>query len=287
MTIIIDGKGIATRLKSDLKEKISKLRIPPCLAVVIVGNDLASKIYVKNKEKSCKECGIRSIKYELPSDISEIKLLELIEKINNDDKIDGLLVQLPLPKHIDKKKVILAISPRKDVDCFTPVNIGNMFNGTFDFETSLLPCTPKGCIRLIKSVCSDLSGKKACIVGRSNIVGKPASQLLLNEDCTIKIIHSKTENLSDEIKWADILIVAVGKPKFITADMIKDGVIVIDVGMNRYNEKLCGDVDFNNVINKVHAITPVPGGVGPMTIAMLMENMYNIVKSQKSESLEP
>ncbi|GMO59226.1 MAG: bifunctional methylenetetrahydrofolate dehydrogenase/methenyltetrahydrofolate cyclohydrolase FolD [Rickettsiales bacterium] len=275
MSKIIDGKSLASKIKAKLKEQISLLSVPPCLAVIIVGDDAASQIYVKNKEKSCNECGIKSLKYELSANITEKELLDLIDKINNDNSINGLLVQLPLPKHIDEKKVINAVSPNKDVDCFNPINVGKFYTGDFDFETSMLPCTPKGCVRLIKEVESDLKGKKVCVVGRSNIVGKPVAQMLLNEHCSIKIVHSKTENLAEETKWADILVVAIGKAKFITADMVKENAVIIDVGMNRDKKELCGDVDFAGVIDKVKAITPVPGGVGPMTIACLMENVYN------------
>lgn len=281
---IIDGTKIAENIKEEIKQKILKLsnNQKPCLAVIIVGENSASKIYVKNKEKACKKCGIESIKYELSENTTEKELIELIKKLNEDAKINGILVQLPLPKHINEKNILLSINPDKDVDCFHPVNIGNMFIGNFNIDKSLLPCTPKGCLKLIKSVLgNDLSGKKACVIGRSNIVGKPISQLLLNENCTVKIVHSKTKNLKEECLWADILIVAIGKEKFITEDMIKDGAIIIDVGINRNENGLCGDVDFENAIKKVSYITPVPGGVGPMTVACLMENVYNAFLKQK------
>ncbi|MDR3289869.1 MAG: bifunctional methylenetetrahydrofolate dehydrogenase/methenyltetrahydrofolate cyclohydrolase [Rickettsiales bacterium] len=276
MIRIISGIDLSSQIKNNLKEKIALLDKKPCLAVIIVGKDAASQIYVKNKEKSCKVCGIKSLKYELPEETSEYELLSLIEKINNDDEINGLLVQLPLPKHIDEKKIIMAINPKKDVDCFHPINVGNLYTGNIT-EKSMLPCTPKGCIHLIKNIYPLLEGKKVCVIGRSNIVGKPVAQLFLNENCTTKITHSRTENLVDETKWADILVVAMGRAKFVNADMVKEGAVVIDVGMNRVNGELCGDVDFDSVKNKVSAITPVPGGVGPMTIACLMENVYNTI----------
>ncbi|MDD2839587.1 MAG: tetrahydrofolate dehydrogenase/cyclohydrolase catalytic domain-containing protein [Rickettsiales bacterium] len=277
---LISGTALSNQIKEDLAIKISeiskKYNKVPSLAVVIVGSDPASQLYVKNKEKACEKCGIKSLKYELPENTSEQEIVELIKKLNNDKNVNGILVQLPLPKHISEEKIMNLIFPEKDVDCFSPINIGNMFIGNYDFNKSLLPCTPKGCVKLIKSICGDnLSGKKACIVGRSNIVGKPVAQLLLKENCTIKTVHSKTENLKDETKWADILIVAMGKPKFIKNDMIKDGAIVIDVGVNRIESGLCGDADFDDIINKVSYMTPVPGGVGPMTVACLMENVFN------------
>lgn len=284
---IIDGKALSEAIKKDIKDKVLKLSNEvskvPCLAVIIVGNDPASEIYVKNKEKACKKCGIKSVKYELAEQTTEKELLELIERLNNDNNVNGILVQLPLPRHINDNSVIAAISPEKDVDCFHVSNVGRLAVGNFDFEKSMLPCTPKGCVKLIKSVLgNNLSGKKVCVVGRSNIVGKPIAQLLLGENCTIKIVHSKTENLKDECLWADILVVAIGKPKFIKKDMVKNGAVVIDVGINRVEQGLCGDVDFDDVIDKVAYITPVPGGVGPMTIACLMENVYNAFLRQNS-----
>lgn len=283
---IISGTELANKIKANLKEKIDEIKNEcnkiPCLAVVIVGEDPASKIYVKNKEKACDKCGIKSLKYELPQDTPEEELLKIIEKLNNNDEVNGILVQLPLPKHINENKIIETISPYKDVDCFHPINIGKLFVGDFDMEKSLLPCTPKGCVKLLKSTNEDLNGKNVCVIGRSNIVGKPVAQLLLDENCTIKITHSKTQNLKEQCLWADIIIVAIGKPKMITDDMIKDNAIIIDVGINRTEEGLCGDVDFANVINKVKYITPVPGGVGPMTVACLMENVYNAFLMQNS-----
>ena len=259
---IISGTELANKIKTNLKEKIDEIKKEcnkiPCLAVVIVGEDPASKIYVKNKEKACDKCGIKSLKYELPQDTPEEELLKIIEKLNNNDEVNGILVQLPLPKHINENKIIETINPYKDVDCFHPINIGKLFVGDFDI------------------------GKNVCVIGRSNIVGKPVAQLLLDENCTIKITHSKTQNLKEQCLWADILVVAIGKPKMITVDMIKDNAIIIDVGINRTEEGLCGDVDFANVINKVKYITPVPGGVGPMTVACLMENVYNAFLMQNS-----
>ena len=280
-TKIISGTEIANKLKSEIKEKVSKLAKKPCLAVIIVGNNPASQIYVKNKEKACQKCGIKSLKYELPETISEDELVNLIKELNNNCEVNGILVQLPLPKQINDKTIIRTISPEKDVDCFNGINVGNLFIGDYDVEKSLLPCTPKGCLKLIKSAIGDnLDGKNVCIVGRSNIVGKPMAQLLLTENCTVKVVHSKTKNLKEECLWADILVVAIGKAKFITEDMVKDGAVVIDVGINRTDNGLCGDVDFENVIKKVSYITPVPGGVGPMTIACLMENVYNAFCNQ-------
>ena len=236
---IIDGKALSDKIKEEIKDKVleitEKIGKIPCLAVIIVGNDPASEVYVKNKQKACKKCGIKSLKYELPETTTEQELIKLINELNNNDEVNGILVQLPLPKHINDKNIIKAISPKKDVDCFHELNVGSLFVGDYDFEKSMLPCTPKGCVKLIKSVIGDkLNGKKVCVVGRSNIVGKPVAQLLLNENCTVKMVHSKTENLKDECLWADILIVAIGKPKFITKDMVKDGAIVIDVGINSF-----------------------------------------------------
>lgn len=286
---LISGTALSNQIKEELAVKISeiskKYNKTPGLAVVIVGSNPASQVYVKNKEKACEKCGIKSLKCELQENVSEKELLELIDKLNKDENINGILVQLPLPKHINEEKIMNSISAEKDVDCFNPINIGNMSIGNYDFDKSLLPCTPKGCIKLIKSVLSDkLDGKKVCVVGRSNIVGKPVAQLLLKENCTLKTVHSKTENLKDETSWADILVVAMGKPKFIKKDMVKDGAIVIDVGMNRTESGLCGDVDLDEVIDKVRNITPVPGGVGPMTVACLMENVFNaFLKQNKIE----
>lgn len=234
-----------------------------------MGQDPASRIYVNNKKKACEECGIYSEEYALPEKTDEKDLLELIDVLNNSEKISGILVQLPLPKHIDEKKVIAAISPKKDVDAFHPVNVGKIMVGDFDF----VPCTPAGVMELIKESGIDPAGKECVVIGRSNIVGKPMAMLLLHKNGTVTICHSKTSNLAEKTKKADILVVAVGRANFVTGDMIKPGAVVIDVGMNRLeNKKLAGDVDFESAEKVAGAITPVPGGVGPMTIAMLMKN---------------
>lgn len=282
---IISGTELSNEIKENIKNKVDEIVVKydkkPCLAVIIVGNNPASQVYVKNKEKACAKCNIDSLKYELPEATTESELIELINKLNIDEKVNGILVQLPLPKHINEKKIMNLILPEKDIDCFNPINIGNMIIGDYDFEKSMLPCTPKGCIKLIKkAIGNNLTGKKACIIGRSNIVGKPVAQLLLHENCTIKMIHSKTKNLAEETKWADIIVVAIGKPKFLTKDMISENCIVIDVGINRTENGLCGDSDFENILDKVSYITPVPGGVGPMTIACLMENVFNAFLKQ-------
>ena len=250
-------------------EGLKKQGINPGLAVVIVEGNPASRIYVNNKKKACAEIGIHSEEYCLPETVTEAELLELVEKLNKKDDIDGILVQLPLPKHIDEEKVLLAIDHTKDVDAFHPVNVGKIMIGNYDF----LPCTPAGVMELIAESGIDVCGKECVVVGRSNIVGKPMSMLLLHQNGTVTICHSRTKNLAEVCRRADILVAAVGKAGFITADMVKEGAVVIDVGMNRNSEgKLCGDVDFEAVKEKTAAITPVPGGVGPMTIAMLMKN---------------
>ncbi|MCX8094075.1 MAG: bifunctional methylenetetrahydrofolate dehydrogenase/methenyltetrahydrofolate cyclohydrolase FolD [Candidatus Goldbacteria bacterium] len=266
---IIDGKTIAQKIREKIKNEIKEFKQKPGLAVILVGNDEASNIYVKNKEKDCQEIGFYSEIHKLPEDISEEKIKELINKLNNSDKIHGIIVQLPLPNHIKEETVINTILPEKDVDGFTYINAGKLFTG----NKGLLPCTPAGCIELIKSTGVEIKGKEAVVIGRSNIVGKPMAMLLMQEHATITICHSKTKNLKEITKRADILVAAIGKPKMITEDMVKDGAIIIDVGMNKdENGKLCGDVDFENVKEKVSYITPVPGGVGPMTRAMLMKN---------------
>lgn len=272
MANIIDGKAVAARVREELKEEVEKLTLKgkkPGLAVIMAGNNPASAVYVKNKEKAANELGIYSEMIYLPEDVSEDELLAVVERLNGDEKIHGILVQLPLPRGIDEKKVIAAISPYKDVDAFHAQNVGKIMIGEYDF----LPCTPAGVMELLKSCGAKIAGKNAVVVGRSNIVGKPMAMLLLHEDATVTVCHSKTENLSEITRRADILVAAVGKAKFITGDMIKDGAVVIDVGMNRdENGKLCGDVDFESAEKKAEYITPVPGGVGPMTIAMLMKN---------------
>lgn len=273
MAEIIDGKAVSSALREEIKRKtekfIAKKGIRPGLAVIIVGDDPASKIYVSNKEKACAQVGFYSDVYRLPENTTEQELLALIGKLNGDEKIHGILCQLPLPAHLDPEKVILEISPEKDVDAFHPVNTGKIMIGNYDF----LPCTPAGVMKLIESTGTDISGKECVVVGRSNIVGKPQAMLLLQKNGTVTVCHSKTRNLGEVTRRADILVVAIGKPDFITADMVKGGAIVIDVGMNRKPDgKLTGDVDFDGVSKKASFITPVPGGVGPMTITMLLQN---------------
>ena len=251
--------------------------ITPGLAVIIVGDDPASQVYVHNKEVACEACGFYSVKYALPAETTQDELNALVDKLNKDDKINGILCQLPLPSHLDDKEVINRIDPLKDVDAFHPVNVGAIMIGDYNY----LPCTPAGVMELIHSTGIDVSGKKAVVIGRSNIVGKPMAMLLLHENATVEITHSRTQNLADITKEADILVAAIGKAKFVKADMVKDGAVVIDVGMNRdENGKLCGDVDFEDVKDKCSFITPVPGGVGPMTIAMLMKNTLTAAKIQ-------
>ena len=272
-TLIIDGKKISQDIKDELKAEVEDLKkkgIEPGLAVILVGNNPASKVYVSNKKKACEYIGIRSFSYELPEETSEEELLKLIKDLNQTKEVHGILVQLPLPKHIDENKILLSIDPSKDVDCFHPYNVGMISIGELN---GFLPCTPAGIIELIKRSQIEIEGKKCVVVGRSNIVGKPVANLLLRNNGTVTICHSRTKNLKEICKEADILVAAIGKANFITADMVKDGAIVIDVGINRLeNGKLCGDIDFENCKDKAMAITPVPGGVGPMTIAMLMKN---------------
>ena len=269
---ILDGKKVSARIKEEVAKEALALRekgIRPGLAVILAGNDPASRVYVNNKKKACEACNIYSEEYTFPETVTESELLELIDHLNRSDKIHGILVQLPLPAHIDEKKIINAISEKKDVDAFTPANVGKIMIGNFDF----LPCTPAGVMELIKESGISPEGKECVVVGRSNIVGKPQAMLLLHANGTVTVCHSKTKNLAEITRRADILVAAVGKAKFITGDMIKEGSVVIDVGMNRDEEgKLCGDVDFESAARVAGAITPVPGGVGPMTIAMLMKN---------------
>ncbi len=272
MLKLIDGKQLAQKRREEIKRTVEQLKakgIVPGLAVVLVGEDAASQIYVRNKEKACEEVGFYSEVYRLPESTSQEELLQLIKRLNHDEKIHGLLVQLPVPAHIDEKAVIHAIDARKDVDGFLPENLGSLLIGEPAFE----PCTPKGCIDLIKQTGIEITGKKAVVVGRSNIVGKPVAMMLLRENATVTICHSKTKNLKEELLTADIVVAAVGKSNFITGDMIKDGAVVIDVGMNRLeNGKLTGDVDQASLERRDCWLTPVPGGVGPMTITMLMQN---------------
>lgn len=277
---IINGKEIAQDIRRGLKKEIQALPMVPGLAVVLVGDDPASKVYVGNKEKACKEVGFYSEVHKLAENTSEEELLFLIEQLNNNPKIHGILVQLPLPKHINEKEVINRILPSKDVDGFHPVNAGALLVG----EKGLQPCTPKGCIRLIKEMGLEISGKKAIVVGRSNIVGKPIALMLLQENATVEICHSRTQDLAKEIKDADILVVAIGKANFITGEMIKPGAVVIDVGINRLEDgSLAGDVEFNSAKEVAGYITPVPGGVGPMTIAMLLENTLEAALGKELE----
>ena len=272
MSQIIDGKAVSAKVKKEIRIETEKLKaqgVEIGLAVVIVGNDPASQVYVRNKEKACETVGFNSFKYALPEETTEEELLALVDKLNNDDKVDGILVQLPLPKHLDDKIIINNIRPDKDVDAFHPVNVGKIMIGDYSF----LPCTPAGVMELIKSTGTEIAGKECVVIGRSNIVGKPQAMLLLHQSGTVTICHSKTKDLAKVTSRADILVAAVGRAKMITADYVKQGAVVIDVGMNRdENGKLCGDVDFENVKDKASYITPVPGGVGPMTIAMLMKN---------------
>ncbi|MBQ2896905.1 MAG: bifunctional methylenetetrahydrofolate dehydrogenase/methenyltetrahydrofolate cyclohydrolase FolD [Clostridia bacterium] len=269
---IIDGKKVSARIKEELKTEVEKLKQEGKsvgLAVMIVGNNSASRVYVDNKKKACAEIGIYSEEYALPEETTQEEILKIIDELNKKEDINGILVQLPLPKHIDEKAVINAIDPKKDVDAFHPVNVGKIMIGDFDF----VPCTPAGVMELIKESGIDVQGKECVVIGRSNIVGKPQAMLLLHSNATVTICHSKTRDLKEVTKRADILVAAVGIAKFVKADMVKEGAVVIDVGMDRdENGKLCGDVDFEEVKNVAAAITPVPGGVGPMTIAMLMKN---------------
>ncbi len=284
MTLIIDGKKEAASIREGLKSFIQNAckgvyKRVPGLTVILVGEDPASKIYVKNKEKFAKEIGILSEVIRYPTNVEEEKLLNKIKELNKDHRVSGILVQLPLPKHIDKRKVIETIDYRKDVDGFHPINVGNLSSG-YD---SNIPCTPLGCIKLIKKVEENLSGKHAVVIGRSNLNGKPMTQLLLKENCTVTITHSKTKDLKAECLRADIIIAAVGIPKLVKKDWVKNEAIVIDVGINKTDEGIVGDVDFNQVSQVAKAITPVPGGVGPMTIACLLNNTVQCFMNMRSE----
>lgn len=275
---IIDGKKISQAIKDELKGQVAQLKAEGqtrCLAVIQVGNDPASSVYVGNKKKACEYIGIDSLSYELPEETTEEELLRLIEELNAREDVNGILVQLPVPKHIDENKILLAIAPEKDVDGFHPVNVGNLSIG----RPGYVSCTPAGVIQLLKRSGIEIEGKECVVLGRSNIVGKPMAMLLLRENGTVTICHSRTKNLKEITKRADILVAAVGKPKFIDESFVKEGAVVIDVGIHRNeNNKLCGDVDFDSVAPHCSAITPVPGGVGPMTIAMLMNNCVNGVQ---------
>lgn len=281
MAFIIDGKKISQEIKDELKSKVEELKKAgkqSALAVIQVGNDPASTVYVNNKKKACAYIGIESLSYELPEETTEEELLALVEKLNADDAVHGILVQLPVPKHIDADKIIQTISPKKDVDGFHPENVGNLVIG----EKGFVSCTPAGIIQLLKRNNIEITGKNCVVVGRSNIVGKPMGLLMLRENATVTIAHSKTQNLKELCKTADILIVAIGKPQFITAEYVKEGAVIIDVGIHRdADNKLCGDVKFDEVEPLASAITPVPGGVGPMTIAMLMNNCVEASKANE------
>lgn len=280
MAEIIDGKELAKKVRKELKQEVEKLKengIYPKLAVIMVGDDPGSQVYVRNKSTACKKVGIEFEEYLFESNFSEEDLLELINKLNKDDSIHGILLQSPVPKHININKAFRTISPYKDVDGFNPVNVGNLTIG----EDAFISCTPYGIVKMLEEYNIETVGKSAVILGRSNIVGKPMIQCMLNKNSTVTVCHSKTQNIGEIVKRADIVIAAIGKPKFVTADMIKDGAVVIDVGINRLEDgTICGDVDYDKVSQKAKYITPVPGGVGPMTIAMLLTN---VIKSAKRE----
>ena len=276
--MLLDGKALSKIILNKIKNDVDKLDKKPHLAVILVGDDDASKIYVRNKKKTAESLGIKSTVIELPEDTTEEVVIENIKKLNNDEDVTAILVQMPLPKHINKDNIVTAIDPKKDVDCFTPENVGRLAIG---MKPYFYPVTPQGIIIMLDHYNVPIEGKHAVIIGRSNIVGKPMAQMLLQRNATVTICHSKTKNLAEITKEADILVAAIGKPKFVTADMVKEGATVIDVGINRLDDgKLVGDTDFENIKEKVSYITPVPGGVGPMTIAMLM---YNVVKAAKQQ----
>ena len=281
MVQIIDGKLVSQSVKDRIRDRVAALKEEGkeiTLAVIIVGDDPASRVYVNNKKKACEYVGFRSLEYALPAETTQEELIDLIRELNGRADVNGILCQLPVPKHIDDKAVIAAIDVKKDVDAFSSVNVGQIMIGDYDF----LPCTPAGVMEMLHYYKIDVSGKNCVVIGRSNIVGKPMAMLLLHENGTVTITHSRTKNLADFTKNADILVAAVGRAKFVTADMVKDGAVVIDVGMNRdENGKLCGDVDYNSVAEKCSYITPVPGGVGPMTIAMLMQNTLKAFEIQQ------
>ncbi len=279
--MIIDGKKEAELIRNEIKKEISELKKKtaktPSLSVILIGDLAPSKIYVKNKEKSAREVGISSKIIQYPKNVSEKDVLMKIDELNKDENTSGILVQLPLPNQISKEKIINAIHPSKDVDGFNPINVGNLSSG----YKSIVPCTPLGCLLLIKQVEKNLSGKHAVIIGRSNLNGKPMAQLLLKENCTVTIVHSKTKNLQKECLKADILVAAVGVPNLVKKDWVKDNIIIIDVGINKVGEKIIGDVSFDDLRNKAKAITPVPGGVGPMTIACLLKNTLECFKAHQ------
>ena len=273
MAKIIDGKAISKQVREEIAARVVEFKVKhgkaPGLAVIIVGNDPASQVYVRNKKRACEEVGFYSESYELPAETSQEELVSLVERLNNDDKINGILVQLPLPKHLNETEILLAIRPEKDVDAFHPYNVGKIMIGNHDF----LPCTPAGVMVLLERSGVKISGKKCVVIGRSNIVGKPMAMLLLHANGTVTICHSRTQNLKEICREADILVASIGKPEFVRGDMVKDGAVVVDVGINRLESgKLVGDVAFSEVEPKASYITPVPGGVGPMTITMLLQN---------------
>lgn len=280
MAKLIDGKVISAAVKAEVAketEKLKKQGVTPGLAVIIVGEDPASKVYVANKEKACEQMGFASFKYALPEETTEEELLDLVKKLNEDPAVNGILCQLPLPKHLNEELIINTIIPEKDVDAFHPQNVGKIMIGNYDF----LPCTPAGVMEMLSYENIDVNGKECVVIGRSNIVGKPMSMLLLHKNGTVTVCHSRTKDLKEVCRRADILVAAVGRANFVTADMVKEGAVVIDVGINRLeNGKLCGDVNFAEVEPKVSYITPVPGGVGPMTIATLMKNTLTAAKKQ-------
>jgi len=276
MTQILDGKLVSQTIKDQLKVKVAELDRKPGLAVVLVGNDPASQVYVRNKEKACAEIGYYSRKIELPETVTEIELINTVIQLNKDSKVHGILVQFPLPQNLRhlEEKVINTILPAKDVDCFHPINVGKLVTAKNLDDNLLMPCTPYGVIRILEHYQIPISGKHVVILGRSNIVGKPEALMMLAKDATVTICHSKTQNLTEITKQTDIIVAAIGKPEFLTSDMVKEGAVVIDVGINRTDNGLVGDVKFDELAQKASAITPVPGGVGPMTIAILMENVW-------------
>lgn len=272
---IIDGKLVSAAIRNDLKNEVAAMQKTIGLAVILVGDDPASCVYVKNKEKACAEVGVTSYKFAFPADSTEKEIEEKINELNAAPNINGILVQLPLPKHLNERKILSFIDPKKDVDGFSPYQIGKLLLG----EDCLVSCTPQGIMQLLSYYDIPVAGKHAVVIGRSNIVGKPISLLLLKENATVTICHSRTKDLAEITRQADILVVAIGKPRFVTEDMVKEGAVVIDVGINRVDGALCGDVDFENVAEKCSFITPVPGGVGPMTVTSLM---YNTIKAAKN-----